>query len=144
MGLEDGQCHRLVSSSKRGTFRPSPRTKEAREIRALTSGHNLPLQVVPSQVQDPEDGIVQEDQEQHEEEVPGKVEDCQDAKNLLPPGQEDGACMREGWLGGLVRRTVRNSPSHQTLAPRETSLLEAAPAPHQTGSCLLTWKMRKL
>ena len=57
------------------TFRPSHRTEEAREIWALTSGHNLPLQVVPSQVQDPEDGIVQEDQEQHEEEVLGKVED---------------------------------------------------------------------
>lgn len=87
MGLEEGQCQGLVSSSDRGTFRQSPRIEEAREVWALTSGHNLPLQVVPSQVQDPEDGIVQEDQEQHEQEVPNKVEDRQDAKNLLPPGQ---------------------------------------------------------
>lgn len=87
MGLEEGQCQGLVSSSHRGTFRLSPRTEEAREVWALTSGHNLPLKVVPSQVQDPEDGVVQEDQEQHEQEVPDKVEDRQDAKNLLPPGQ---------------------------------------------------------
>lgn len=57
----------------------------------LTAGHHLPLQLVPGQVEHPEDRIVQEDQEQHEEEVPDEVEACQDVKNLLPQGQEHGA-----------------------------------------------------
>lgn len=56
--------------SDMGTFRQSPRTEEAKEVQALTAGHDLPLQLVPGQVQDPEGGIVQEDQEENEEEVP--------------------------------------------------------------------------
>ena len=66
----------------------------------LTAGHDLPLQLVPDQVQHPEDGIVQEDQEQNEEEVPNKVEDCQEVKNLLPPGHENGAWVGKDWSGG--------------------------------------------
>lgn len=68
--LEEWQCQGLVSMSDMGTFRQSPRTEEAKEVQALTAGHDLPLQLVPGQVQDPEDGIVQEDQEENEEEVP--------------------------------------------------------------------------
>lgn len=61
------------------------------EVQALTAGHNLPLQLVPGQVEHPEDSIVQKDQEKHEEEVASKVEGFHYVKNLLPAGQEDGS-----------------------------------------------------
>lgn len=53
----------------------------------LTASYNLSLEVVPGQVKYPEDSIVQKDQEQHEEEMAGKVKGLHDTKNLLPSGQ---------------------------------------------------------
>lgn len=58
---------------------------------ALTAGYNLALEVVPRQVKDPEDSVVQKDQEEHKEEVTGEVKRPQHIENLLPSGQEDGA-----------------------------------------------------
>lgn len=90
-----------MSHSDLGTSRQSPGPRRLggcrprgpqREARALTPGHDLPLQLVPGQVEHPEDGVVQEDQGQHEEEVPGKAEDGQGVEYLLPAGQEDGTC----------------------------------------------------
>lgn len=95
--------------------------------------------MVSSQVQDPEDGIVQEDQEQHEEEVLGKVEDRQDAK----------ICSHRDKKMELASGRAGQEDSPQFSFPPDLALerppsWEAAPDPHQTGSCLLTWKMRKL
>lgn len=106
-----------------GTFRLRPRTGEGEEaagagpggwgaVRALTAGHELPLQLVPGQVEHPEHGVVQEDQQQREQEVPDEVEGFQDVGDLLPLGQEDGA-----WGRGAVRRVLPSSLTQQTPAP---------------------------
>lgn len=87
------------------------------EVQVLTAGHDLPLQLVAGQVKHPKDCIVQEDEEQHEEEVLDKAEDRQGINDLLPVRQEDGA-----WVGdGKVRRMRPNSPTPQPLVLRSPS-----------------------
>lgn len=86
---------------------------------------------MPCQVQHPEDGIIQEDQEQHKEEVSDKVEDCQNIKYLLPPGQEDGTW--RGWESGgrystphpPDSRSWRGLPPPTELGPTYPPAVEA-------------------
>lgn len=80
------------------------------EVQALTAGHHLPLQVVPGQVQHPEDRIVQEDEEQRDEELPEKVGDRQEVKKLLPPGQVEGAWGGEGGSGSCPSSLTPQTP----------------------------------
>lgn len=87
------------------------------EVRALTAGHHLPLQVVPGQVQHPEDRVVQEDQEQRDEELPEKVGDGQEVKQLLPPGQVEGACGGAGWSGRLPGPSPSRLQTRRGLSP---------------------------